>query len=91
MSAKHVKMPENANPFEPPIANKAAHNRAVLLLDKSLVILAIRPGPGEFNAVRRAIRLDRLVDEDAVIVGINPRMGNGNPALSRSSAAATIC
>ena len=57
-------------PFEPPIADHAAHNRAVLLLDPGLIILAIRAAARELDTGDPAILLHGLVHEHAVVVGV---------------------
>jgi hypothetical protein len=58
--------------FEPPIANHTAHNRAVLLLDPGLIVLAIRAAARELGTGDPAILLHGLVHEHAVIVRVEP-------------------
>ena len=46
---------------------EVADHRAVLLLNPGLVVLAVRPRPGELDATVGAVLDHRLVDEHAVV------------------------
>lgn len=56
--------------LEASISNDLTHDRAILLLDKCLVILPLGTATGEFDIITQAILLNALVHEDAVVVGI---------------------
>src|SRR5438874_1434605 len=59
--------------LEPPIANRATHDRAILLLHPGLVILAIGAAAGELDPDLLAIISNGLVHEHAVVVGVEPK------------------
>ena len=56
--------------FEPPIADDAAHDRTVLLLDMGLVVLAIRPAAREHDPFGQTVIPHRLIHEHGVVVRI---------------------
>src|ERR1019366_8109804 len=56
--------------FEPPIADDAPGDGAVLLFDPSLIVLTVGPRTRELDPVRYAIVLDRRVHENAIVVRI---------------------
>src|SRR5665811_1706100 len=56
--------------FKTSISNNLADDRAILLFYEGLVILAIGPASREFDILAQAIIPNRLVHEDAVIVGV---------------------
>ncbi|ESZ03475.1 hypothetical protein X737_37660 [Mesorhizobium sp. L48C026A00] len=56
--------------LEASISNDLTHDRAILLLDKCLVILPVGAATGEFDIITQAIPLNALVHEDAVLVGV---------------------
>ena len=58
------------------MTDEVADHRAVLLLDPSLVVLAVRPGPDELDAPLGAVLGESFVDESfvdeyAVVVRVN--------------------
>ena len=57
--------------FEPAIADQSAHDRAVLLLDPSLIVLAVGPRPCDLQTVIAAPSDNRFVHEQAVIVKVD--------------------
>ena len=59
------------------VTNEPAHHGAVLLLDPSLVITAVRPGTGEFDPLLTGPLKQGFVDEGAVVVGVNAPDGKG--------------
>ena len=63
--------------FKAPIAQELAHNGAVLLLDPRLIVLAVGPRTGEFDAVTQAIFDQPVVDELAAVVHIQRSQGEG--------------
>lgn len=62
-------------PLEATIADQAAHNRSVLLLHPCLVVLPIGSAARERDIAGGAVIAYRLVDEDAVVVGVEPQQG----------------
>ena len=65
--------------FEPAIPDKPAHHRSVLLLDKGLVVLPVGTTAGERDLRCRAIIPHRLVDEHAVVVGVEAEQRERQP------------
>ena len=57
------------------MADEATDGGSVLLLDPGLVILAVGSGTGELDAPVSAVIYQRLVDEHAVIVGVDASYG----------------
>ena len=50
------------------MTDETAYHGAVLLLDPGLVVAAVRPRPGELDAMVGAVLDRRLVDEHAVVI-----------------------
>jgi hypothetical protein len=59
------------------IADRAAHDHAILLLHPSLVVLAIGTAAGELDPDLLAIIPNGLVHEHAVLVGVQPEQREG--------------
>ena len=59
------------------VTNEPAHHGPVLLLDIRLVIAAVGPGTGELDPLLRCPRQQGLVDEGAIVVGVNATDGKG--------------
>ena len=60
-----------AGPFESVIADEAADDRRVLLLDPGLVILVVRPRSRELDSLRQAILQEGIVEELSAVVYID--------------------
>src|SRR5262245_61665991 len=76
-------------PRETLVADEAADDGAVLLLDPGLVVLVIRPRARELPLLLLAVRLERLIDEGAVVSESIPLMGTGNWRRSTSRPSTT--
>ena len=63
------------------VSHEPAHYGAILLLDIGLVIAAVSPGTGEFDPLPGGPLQQGLVDEGAVVVGVNAPDGKGQLAL----------
>ena len=61
------------------MADEAAQHVAVLLLNPCLIIAAVCSGPGELDAALGAVPDQRLVDERAVVVGVDASDGERQP------------
>ena len=59
------------------MTQKAPDHRPILLLDPGLVVLAVGPGTGELDAPISAVLGKGVVDEHAVVVGIDAQNGKG--------------
>ena len=70
--------------FQTAIPDQSADDRAVLLLDPGLVVLPIRPGARQLDAVLLAEADQHLVEKLAVVVGVDP------PQRKREGAAEPI-
>ena len=53
------------------MADEPADYGTVLLLDPGLVVLAVGPGPGEFDAPVSAVLHQGIVDEGTIVVRVN--------------------
>src|SRR5260370_17982812 len=58
-------------PLETPITDHSSDHGSVLLFDERLVVLAVRSATREDNVRLLAIRLQRLVYEHGIIIGID--------------------
>ena len=53
------------------MTDEVADHGPVLLLNPGLVVLAVRPGPGELDAPLGAVLGESIVDEYAVVVRVD--------------------
>jgi hypothetical protein len=59
------------------MAQEPPDHRTVLLLHPGLIVIAVRPGTGELDAAVGAVPGKRIVDEHAVVVGVDAEGGKG--------------
>ena len=53
------------------MTDETAYHGTILLLDPSLVVTAVSPGPGELDTAIDAVLDQRLVDERAVVIRVD--------------------
>ena len=63
--------------FEPAIANHPPNDGAILLLDEGLIVLLVRAAARKDNARLLAIRLQSLIHEYGVVVGVQSQKRKG--------------